>query len=95
MASEEKTGENEKIPDEEKGNRFSGSFNKGMKRASSCCYLCHTVCAYFGFTQLNRRQTQEVSNSSGTDMIPVDVAEGDERQRMKLRIMLWQIMTVR
>lgn len=78
LASEEKTGENEKIPDEEKGNRFSGDLYKGMKRASSLVVTFAILFALiFGFTQLNRRQTQEVSNSSGTDMIPVDVAEGD------------------
>ena len=78
LASEEKTGENEKISDEEKGNRFSGDLYKGMKRASSLVVTFAILFALiFGFTQLNRRQTQEVSNSSGTDMIPVDVAEGD------------------
>lgn len=78
LVSEEKTGENEKISDEEKGNRFSGDLYKGMKRASSLVVTFAILFALiFGFTQLNRRQTQEVSNSSGTDMIPVDVAEGD------------------
>lgn len=78
LASEEKAGGNEKIPDEEKGNSFSGDLYKGMKRASSLVVTFAILFALiFGFTQLNRRQTQEVSNSSGTDMIPVDVAEGD------------------
>lgn len=64
--------------EDKKSKAFSGDLLKGMKRASSLVVTFAILFALiFGFSQLNRRQTQEVSNPSGNDMVPVDVASGD------------------
>ena len=71
------TSDNEKENvDQDKG--LSADLFKGMKRASSLVVTFAILFALiFGFNQLNRRQTQEVSSGSGNELVPVDVADGD------------------
>lgn len=75
---DEKKETHSEASESEKDRKFSGDLYKGMKRASSLVVTFAILFALiFGFTQLNRRQTQEVSNNSSNDLVPVDVAEGD------------------
>lgn len=76
--NDEKKETRPEVSESEKDRKFSGDLYKGMKRASSLVVTFAILFALiFGFTQLNRRQTQEVSSNHSNDMVPVDVAEGD------------------